>query len=370
MNQEQRNQTIIKTSMIGILANILLAGFKAAVGIASNSIAVILDAVNNLSDALSSMVTIVGAKLAGKLPDKKHPLGYGRIEYLTAMIVSGIVLYAGITSAVESFKKLIRPENPDYSIITLLIIGVAVVVKLILGRYVTSKGEKVNSGALIASGSDASFDAVLSLSVFVSAIVYMLTGISLEAFVGLVISFVIIRAGIEMMIDTLNEILGMRADAEVTKKIKQILSSEPEVRGAYDLILYNYGPDRNMGSVHLELPDTMTVAQVDTLTRKVEEKVYKETGVALTGVGVYSFNTTDDEAAVIEDDIRKRVLSHEGVLQMHGFYLDAQTRSLRFDVVLSFDIDIKEEIQRLYEQLQKVYPDYQIVITPDVDVSD
>ena len=152
-----REKTIVRTSIIGILTNVLLAAFKAAVGIISNSIAVTLDAVNNLSDALSSVVTIIGAKLGAKAPDKKHPLGYGRIEYLSSMIVAAIVLYAGITSLVESVKKIIHPEAADYGTISLIIIAVAIVVKLVLGRYVKKQGEKVNSGALVASGKDASF---------------------------------------------------------------------------------------------------------------------------------------------------------------------------------------------------------------------
>ena len=277
--QLSRDKVIIRTSIIGILANVLLAAFKAAVGIASNSIAVVLDAVNNLSDALSSIITIVGTKLAGKLPDKKHPLGYGRIEYISAMIVSGIVLYAGITSAVESVKKIIHPEKPEYSIVSLVIIAVAVVVKIVLGRYVKAKGEEVNSGSLVASGSDAMFDAILSASVLACAIIFMVTGISLEAFVGAVISVIIIKSGVEMMIETLNEILGVRADEETTDKIKELLTGEEEVQGAYDLIMFNYGPDKNLASVHLELPDTMSVREADRLTRELERKVYKETGV-------------------------------------------------------------------------------------------
>ena len=133
LTQANRDRVIVRTSVIGILTNVLLATFKAVIGVISNSIAVILDAVNNLSDALSSIITIVGAKLAGKAPDKKHPLGYGRIEYLSAMIVSGIVLYAGLTSAVESIEKIIYPEKADYSILSLIIIAVAIVVKLVLG---------------------------------------------------------------------------------------------------------------------------------------------------------------------------------------------------------------------------------------------
>ena len=366
----ERNSLIIRTSVIGILANVFLASFKAAVGILSNSIAVILDAVNNLSDALSSVVTIIGTKLAGRAPDKKHPLGYGRIEYLSAMFVAALVLYAGFTSLTESVKKILSPEAPDYQMTSLIIIGSAVVVKLILGQYVKKQGEKVNSGALIASGEDARFDAVISASVLASAIIFMTTGLSLEAYVGVVISLVIIKAGIDMMKDTVNDILGQRADVDVSRKIKRVIAKEPGIRGAYDLLLHNYGPDKNYGSVHIELPDTMTVDQVDELTRRVEADVYKETGVILTGVGVYSYNTKSDEVAGIRNKVQKKVLSHDFVLQMHGFYLDMDSRAMRFDVVLSFDISPKEALGILYGEVQKEFPEYHIEITPDRDISD
>lgn len=371
VNSEQnRNKVIIRTSIIGILTNVLLTVFKAVIGIISNSIAVTLDAVNNLSDALSSIITIVGTKLAGKLPDKKHPLGYGRIEYLSAMIVSGIVLYAGITAAVESVKKIIHPEKPNYSIISLVIIAVAVIVKIILGRYVKAKGEQVNSGSLVASGSDAMFDAILSGSVLVSAIIFMMSGLSLEAYVGVVIAGFIIKAGIEMMMETLNEILGVRADKEKTDKIKELLSEEPEVRGAYDLIMYNYGPDKDFASVHLEVPDTMTTSEFDKLTRKLQRKVYKETGVVLAGVGLYSYNTSNEEAADMQKEVRDRVMKHNWAIQFHGFYVDTETKEMTFDVVMNFDIKPKEGIQIIYDEIKAAYPEYDIQIAPDVDVSD
>ena len=369
-NADRRDRVIIRTSIIGILTNVFLAAFKAAVGILSNSIAVTLDAVNNLSDALSSIITIVGTKLAGRLPDRKHPLGYGRIEYLSAMIVSGIVLYAGITSAVESVKKIIHPEEADYGFVSLLIIAVAIVVKLVLGRYVKAKGEEVNSGSLIASGQDAGFDAILSASVLGSAIIFLVTGISLEAFVGAAISLIIIRSGIEMMKETLDEILGSRADKETTQRIKALLREEPEVRGAYDLVLFNYGPDKNLASVHLEVPDTMTTQELDHLTRRVEKKILHETGVILVGVGIYAYNTGSTEAARIENDVRKRVLTHDWAVQMHGFYLNLLEKQMRFDVVLSFDIRPHEAIDIVRRELLEAYPDYSIEITPDVDVSD
>ena len=370
IKEQSRDKVIIRTSIIGILTNIFLAFFKAVIGLISNSIAVTLDAVNKLSDALSSIITIVGTKLAGKLPDKKHPLGHGRIEYLSAMIVSGIVLYAGITSTIESVKKIIHPEKPDYSVISLVFITVAVIVKIILGRYVKTKGEQVNSGSLIASGSDAMFDAILSASVLASAIIFMISGFSLEAYVGLIISGFIIKAGIEMMIETINDILGVRADKEKTDKIKNLLTEEPYVRGAYDLIMYNYGPDKYFASVHLELPDTMTAREIDKLTRKLEKKVYKETGVVLAGVGLYSYNTGNDEASEIQKDVRERVMSHDWAIQLHGFYIEVERKEITFDVVMSFDIKPHEGIKVIYDELKEAYPEYDIQIRPDVDISE
>ena len=365
-----REQAIVRTSIIGIIANLFLAGFKAAVGLISNSIAVILDAVNNLSDALSSVITIIGTKLAGKLLDKKHPLGYGRLEYISSLIISALVLYSGITSLIESVKKIIHPEEADYSVFTLVVIGAAVIVKLLLGSYVKAQGKKLNSGTLVASGSDAFFDAILSASVFVSAIIFLIWGISLEAYVGVVIAIVIIKAGIELMLDTVNDILGQRADAELTKSVKNILTQEPDVRGAYDLLINNYGPNKNVASVHLELPDTMTVEQVDELTRRVETKVYKETGVILTGVGVYSYNTQDKSVMKIRSEVQHLVLSHDWVIQFHGFYVDIEKKTMRFDIVLDFSIDPKEAMATLYQEVQTAFPDYTVTIVPDVDLAD
>ena len=367
---QNREKTIVKTSVIGIITNLFLVGFKAFVGLISNSIAVILDAVNNLSDALSSVVTIIGAKLGAKLPDKKHPLGYGRIEYLSSMIVAALVLYAGITSLVESVKKIITPEAAEYNTVSIVIISVAIVVKIFLGLYVKKQGQKVNSGALAASGSDALFDAILSASVLASAIVFLIWDISLEAYVGVIIAAFIIKAGIEMMIETLNDIIGKREDAETTQELKQIICAEEAVLGAYDVTLFNYGPNKNYGSVHIELPDTMSVDEVDRVTRRIQTDVFHKTGIILTGIGVYSFNTSDDEAARMRNAVQKAVMSHDWALQMHGFYADTEKKTLRFDVVLSFDVDRKEAMETLYTEIGALYPGYELSIIPDVDVTD
>ncbi len=366
----ERNNVIIRTSIIGIVANVFLVAFKAVVGILTHSIAVILDAVNNLTDALSSVITIVGTKLAGKMPDKKHPMGYGRIEYLSAMIVSALVLYAGLTSLVESIKKIIKPEKVDYSIASLIIIAAAVLVKFFLGKYVKRVGKKVNSSSLVASGADAQNDAFLSASVFASAIIFYFTKVSLEAYVGVIISVFIIKAGIEMMIDTLNDILGRRTDKELSARIKELIKEEDEVRGAYDLIVNNYGPNKNYASVHIEIPDTLTANDIDLLERRLQIKVFKETGVVLTGIGIYSYNTKSDEAAIIRDAVKEKILSHEWAIQVHGFYIDTVNKEMRFDVVLSFDIETSKGLAIINEEIKELYGDYRVLAVPDVDFSD
>ena len=366
---KSRDQIIIHTSIIGIAANIFLAAFKAVIGLLSHSIAVTLDAVNNLSDALSSLITIIGAGLANRKPDKKHPLGHGRTEYLSAITVSAIVLYAGINSAVESVRKIMSPETPDYSNISLIIIAAAVIVKIILGRYFTLKGKEAGSGALEASGADASFDAVLSLSVLACAVLFRMTGISLEAFVGAVISVFIIKSGIEMMLETLDDIIGKRADPDKVREIKRLIKEEPEVRGVYDLFINNYGPGRDYASLHIEVPDVMTVEEVDTITRRLQQKVYKGTGVIITGVGVYSYNTKDQEAAKIRNTVMETVLQHEWALQVHAFNADTKKKKMRFDVVLSFDIDPRQGYEVIMKEIRRLYPDYAITITSDIDIA-
>lgn len=365
-----REKIIVRTSIIGIVANVFLAGFKATIGLLSHSIAIVLDAVNNLSDALSSVITIVGTKLAGKAPDKKHPMGHGRVEYLTAMIIAILVLYAGITSLIESIKKIINPDTPDYSTVALIIVGAAVVVKIVLGRYVKSVGEKVNSGSLIASGSDATLDAVISASTLVAALIYLQTGVGLEAYLGAIISFIIIKAGYDMLKETLSQIIGERVDSDLSREIKDIVTSFPDVGGAYDLILHSYGPDRLIGSVHIEVPDTFTADRIDELIRAIQGKVYQETGVVLTGVSIYSQNTKDDDVAAIRSNISKTVMAHPEVLQMHGFYMDKETGTINFDVVLDFAYDRQKAYEEITREVQELYPDNQFFITMDSDISD
>ncbi|MBR6834760.1 MAG: cation transporter, partial [Oscillospiraceae bacterium] len=371
LNDTSREKTIIKSSIIGIAANVFLAAFKAVIGLMTHSIAIVLDAVNNISDAGSSLITIIGTKLAGREPDKKHPFGYGRIEYLSAMIISVIVLYAGITSFVESVKKIISPQTPEYTAVSLVIVGVAVVVKIVLGKYVKSVGVKVNSDSLVNSGEDATLDSVISASTLAAAVIFLLWGLSLEAWLGAVISLVIIKSGFEMLKGTVSQILGERSDPELAKSIKQTVTEFDGVEGAYDLVLNNYGPDAWNGSVHIEVPDTYSADRLDRLIREIQTAVFTKHKVILTAIGVYSINTQDDEAKAIERKVREIVFSHEYILQMHGFYLTKETNTIRLDVVVSFDAPDRREVYKaIVSDVQKAFPDHKLQIALDTDFSE
>ena len=368
---EKRGRTIVRTSLIGIFANVLLAGFKAVVGAASGSVAIVMDAVNNLSDAASSIITIVGTKLAGRPADKKHPFGYGRMEYLSAMVISLIVLYAGITSLQESVKKIIHPQTPEYTAVTLVIVAVAVLVKIVLGRFVKATGKKVNSDSLVNSGQDAIMDSVISASTLAAAAIYLTTHFSLEAWLGAVISAVIIKSGIDMLRETLSEILGEEASADLARKIKADVCSFPEVRGAYDLVLNNYGPDVYNGSIHVEVCDALNADEIDNLTRAISAKVYQKEGVLLTAISVYSYNTKDPEVTQMRDKLIRILKENPNVLQVHGFYVEKEQKAMRFDMVVSFNEKDRGKLYRdMLEKVREAFPDYQITAAMDTDFSE
>ena len=364
-----RAKKIIQTSLIGVGVNMVLVVFKALVGAVSGSIAIVLDAINNLSDAFSSVVTIIGTKLAGKAPDKQHPYGHGRIEYLTAVLISVVIILTGLASLKESVMKIIEPQEADYSLWSLVIIGAAVLAKFFMSRYFKAVGRKINADTLAASGSDAFFDAVLSLGTLAGATVSMIWGISLEGILGAIISIFIIKAGAEILRDTLRSIIGARADSEVTEKLKTTLSAHEEVRGVYDLALHNYGPTQLIGSVHIEVADEMTAREIHKLTRQLAAEVFVELGIVLT-VGIYSSNGSSAEAAAIREKAEKLAEGREEVLQLHGFYADVEQKAVMFDLIVDFKADGNKVRREIAEELGGLYPGYRFDIVLDSDYSD
>lgn len=366
----ERSKKIIQISILGILVNVVLVGFKAAIGLVTGSIAVIMDAVNNLSDAMSSVITIVGTKLAGKAPDKKHPYGYGQIEHVSSVTIAVIVLLAGLTSFRESLEKVFHPETANYTVISLVIIAVAVLVKFFLGRYVKAQGKKYHSESLVASGTDSVFDSVISLSTLVAAVVSMLWSVSIEGWLGVAISVVILKAGVEILMESLSGIIGARVDSELSVKLKKEICQYPHVLGAYDLVLHRYGPERVIGSVHVELPDEITAREIHRLTRKITEDVLRNYGIVLT-VGIYASNTASEESAQMKAKLIRLIAEYPDILQMHGFYVDTERKLVSFDLVMDFKSARKAEIRdTLIGEMKRQYADYDFTVIFDSDFSD
>ena len=360
-----RSKQIIRTSVIGIITNVLLAGFKALVGLLAHSVAIVLDAVNNMSDALLSVITIIGTKLSVRPADKEHPFGYGRVEYFTAIIISAIVLTTGITSLVESVKKIINPTLPDYTTITLIVIIAAILTKLVLGWYVRKQGQKLESDALIASGSDALFDAVITLATLISAGIMLIWNVSLDGYLGVLISAVIIKAGIEMLASPINQLLGASVSAELTRQIKSEILEMEGVQGVYDIIVHGYGPNLSIGSLHISVPDTMGAYQIHGLTRNISELMMSRHGIIMT-VGIYANPTGSNRHAELQKEVIQTLTQQDHVIQVHGFYYYESDNRVSIDVVPDMTVtDDEAFINLLTDKLKPILKDTPITIVID-----
>ena len=365
----ERNKSIIKVSIIGIITNIFLVIFKLIIGFLVNSIAIILDGVNNLSDTISSLITIIGAKLSTKKPNKKHPYGYGRIEYFASIIVALIIIVAGITSFKESFLKIIHPEQANYNMISIIIIVVAIIIKFILGKYVKKQGVKLNSSSLIASGTDALNDSIISASTLVAAIISIIWNISIEGYIGIIISILILKAAFEIFKTPIDEMIGVRADKELTTKLRKKIYSYEEVLGVYDLILHNYGPNNIIATAHIEVNDNMTAKEIHRLTRQITIDIYQTFGIIIT-IGIYASNDAG-EFKDIKATVSKLPKKYKNIIQTHGFYVDIDNKTISFDTIFSFDeLDPLKIVNEITTELKSKYPNYNFNIIIDQDFTD
>ncbi len=364
-----REKKIIKVSLQGIGMNLFLVIFKAIVGFLANSISIILDALNNFSDMISAIITIVGAKLSNKAPDREHPFGHGRIEYFSAVLISIIVAGAGFAALRESIVKIIEPVKADYQISTLAVVIVAIFVKLFFSFHVKKAGQKLNSQSLIATGADAFMDAILGLSTLIGAIISIVWDLSLEGYIGVIISVFILKSAFEILKETINIMIGERIDPSLSKKLKDKINSYDGVHGTYDLMLHSYGPDRLVGSAHITVKDSMTARDIHGLTRMISEDIYDEYGIVLT-LGIYALNDSG-KAGEIKSDLEKIVKEYKDIINLHGFYVNEEIKRVSFDLIFDFKCNNPEEIKKeIKAKLKEKYPEYRTHVLIDTDVSD
>lgn len=367
----KRQKVIIRTSIVGIVGNFFLAAFKAFVGILTNSIAIILDAVNNFSDMLSSIVTIAGILLANKAPDRRHPMGHGRYEYLSTATIAIIIIYIGITAIRESIDKIINPEDVTYNALSITIVAVAVVIKIFIGLYFRKTAKKVDSDSLKASGTDALFDSIISFATIISAVIYLTTGFKTEAYLATIISVLIIRSGLMMLREIFSVIAGERVSPKLSKNIKKSVCEVSGVRGAFDLMIHDYGTQMIFCSLNIEVEESLTAREIDDISREVRRKVFYGYHIYISSVGIYSINTESEEINKMYRRVKELLSHYDHVIQMHGFHVDEKKREISFDVVLSFDVKNRRAYYlAIKRHLRKTFPKYSINIALDSDYSD
>ena len=257
-----REGIITTTSSLGILANVFIAIAKIIIGLLVSSIAIISEGANNATDALSSIMTLIGAKLAKKHPDAKHPFGYGRIEYLSSLVISGVILFTGIEMLISSVKLIFAPEEMSVSYISIVIVAGTALIKFFLGLYTIRMGNKAGSGALVAVGTECRNDSFASVITIVSSLLFLLLGISLDAYAGILISLLIVKAGFDSLKDTLGDILGRPGDHDLALSIYKEVMKTDGILAAADMMLHNYGPEAWSGSVNVEIDHNKSVGEI------------------------------------------------------------------------------------------------------------
>lgn len=364
----ERNKKIIHVCIVGIATNVVLVSFKAFAGFITGSVAIMLDALNNLSDALSQIITIIGTKLSSRGPDKKHPYGHGRIEYISSVVIAIIIFLAGVTAFREATDRIIHPQAAEYTTVSLVIVSVAVLVKFFLSRYVRNSGRKYNSAALVTSGKESFFDALISLSTLAAAGISLLWQISIEAYLGLLISLLIIKTGVELLLNGLSSIIGARVESGLGSSLRRKINSYDQVFGAFDLILHKYGPEKIIGSVHIEVSDKLTAKDIHRLTRRISQDVLAEFGVILT-VGIYASYANDAAEMQIKDSIYDATLEilrkYPQVIEIHGFFIEIEERRVSFDMIVDFKEDAVKIRDEIRNELAGRHPEYDIEIYLD-----
>ena len=334
MTAAERTGIINRTAILGIVVNVLIAGVKIAAGLLASSVAIVSEGVNNAADALTSVLTMVGTRLAGRHPDAKHPFGYGRIEYLTGLVVAVVIIVSGVQMLIESVKLIFRPEELSISYVSL---AVSAVVKFFLGLYTIARGRVVQSDALVGVGLECRGDSYISIITIGVAVVFLLTGVSLDAYAGVVMSAIILKAGVEVLLKIVSELIGRPGEKELATKIYQLVRATPGVVGAADMMLHNYGPNAWSGSVNVEIDHAKSVGEVYAMLHELQLGIMHEEHVTMV-FGVYAVDDDHVETRRIRRTILEYVKAHEHVKSFHAVYLEPGTNRLYCDLVVDYEL--------------------------------
>ena len=355
-------------SVVGILANLLLSAIKLLAGLLSGSIAITADAVNNLSDAGSQVVSLISFKISAKPADRDHPFGHARMEYVASMIVSFLILLVGFELMKESVIQILRPKETAFSPLVLVILGVSVLVKLWLAYFNDRVGRRMDSSVIRATATDSLSDAVATAAVLICALVSRLTGWQLDAYVGVGVAVLILVAGIRTLNETKNSILGSAPDPEVVEGIVSLAKEYGEILGIHDMVVHSYGPGNIIASFHAEVDGAANVFVTHDVIDTVEKRIWQELGVRAT-VHMDPIVTDDRRVNELRQIVAAAVAMEDERLSIHDFrFVEGHTHSnLIFDVSAPFELklDDRELKRRISARIGEIDPNYFAVITVD-----
>ncbi|KGK88855.1 cation diffusion facilitator family transporter [Clostridium sp. HMP27] len=372
-NEKVRNSYGFLGSIIGIVVNAILFGVKLAVGIVSGSISVTADAFNNLSDTTSSIITMLGFKLASKPADEEHPFGHGRIEYLSGLIVSFMVLLVGFEFVKSSYSRIINPTPVKFEIIPFILIVLSVFTKVWLSRFNKYIGKTINSSALQASSMDALGDVFTSSCVALSLLLSKWIAFPIDGYIGMLVSLFILYSGYSLIKDTLDPLLGTAPDSDLVEKITSSLLSYEYITGTHDLIIHNYGPNKFIATVHAEVPQDISIVKIHDVIDRAEKEISEKLNVVLV-VHMDPINTNDEEVNYAKSEVESIITKYSMIKSLHDFRMvgEGDTKNLIFDIVVCYtqkltDQFIEEIKSSLNKDIKNIHPHYNAIITIDRD---
>lgn len=362
-----RERIIIRTSWLGIIVNVLIAAIKVVLGVLASSIAIISEGVNNAADAISSVLTLIGTRLAQKRPDKTHPFGYGRIEYLTGLVISVIILVSGTEMMISSIKLIFSPTELSISYLSLIIIAFSAVVKFILGAYTVKKGRETDSDALVGVGTECKSDCLVSTVTIISAVVFLAFGFSIDAYAGAITSAFIIWAGIGVLKKTVSEILGRPGDSALAIKLYKKIRSTKGIVAAADMTLHCYGPGAYSGSVNVEMHYKKTVGEIYGILHDLQLRIMHEHKVTMV-FGVYAVDSDNEKIQNIRKTIAKFVNENNYIKNFHALYLEPITEKIYCDFIVDYALKDWNALKLEFETyMYKYYPKSAIELTVETE---
>ena len=361
----------VLASVTGIFCNILLFAAKWLIGYLLHSISVMADAFNNLSDAGSSIISLIGVKMAGKPADKEHPFGHGRIEYIAALIVDFLVMEVGFTFFKSAIAKIREPEELHFQAVSMFILFLSVAVKLWMGVFNKNLGKRINSQVMMATAADSMGDVITTGATIASVLFFYFTGINIDGYVGLGVSLVVMWAGIGIAKDTLEPLIGAPVDPQVYKQISDFVEKYDGILGSHDLIVHNYGPGRSMASIHAEVPNDQEIEKSHEIIDRVERDAAKELGMMLV-IHMDPVEMKDEKVIRIRKKTEHLLKELDPACSIHDFRVvwGAERINLIFDMVIPIEYDEKRRNDlplQLMERLKGVDSRYESVITVDYD---